>query len=216
MKFRGLSIMFTIALSMVFAGLATASTIETLQFTGTGGISVGGIYTAPYFGTLGGVEELFVCIDDRHQIETGDTWQAYVGSQTDLSHAYYTGPNAAQIYGEEFTLAGQMLAQWNLYQHGTPTQQLAAVAQIQFLQPIAWNLTNPGSQTLSTAQQVYGTSLQSSGSDGWIIASDVSGLKQEFVGQTPEPATMSLIGAGLLGLGIVLKRRRLSRHISRK
>ena len=205
-------LLVAIALSMAITpGPATASVIEALQFTGTGGLSVNGTYVAPYFGTLNGVPELFVCIDDAHPVNNGDGWQAYVGSQTDLTHAYYQGPSVTQVYGEEFTLAGQMLAQWDLYQNGLPTQQSAAADQIRFLQVLAWDITNPGSQSLSSDQQAYKSSLEgqnlTSGFDSWRIDSDVAHGGQEFVHNTPEPATCLLFGIGLIGIGLVRRKK---------
>ena len=199
---------------VVLVSLATASTIQTLQFTGTGGISVDGIYTAPYWGTLGGVEELFICVDDQHQISTGDTWEAYIGSQADLSHAYYQGSGAAQLYGETFAIGDQILTEWNIFQTGTPAEQANAATWIQFLQVVDWDILNPGSMPLTLDQQVYLTSLQgqdlTGGFSNWHIASDVAGLRQEFEFKTPEPAYAALVGLVLVSLGLI--RRRLGRH----
>jgi hypothetical protein len=211
MRKKLLYLAIAIALTMaLLTSPATAGTIQTLQFTGTGGIVSGNYYTFPYFGTLNGVPELFMCVDDAHSINNGDMWQAYIGSPVDLSHAYYQGSDAAQIYGEEFTLLNDMLVQWGLYQTGTSTQQAAAGARIQFLQPVAWGITNPGSQVLSADQETYLSGLETqnltTGFDNWRIASDINGEKQELFYQTPEPKSYLMFCTGLIAVGFLRRR----------
>jgi hypothetical protein len=107
-----------------------------------------------------------------------------------------------------------MLAQWGLYQTGTPSQQLAAANQIRFLQVLGWDITNPGSQLLSTDQQTYLASLENQNLTtgdfaGWHVASDINGSKQEFVFyEAPEPTSIILFGTGVVVLSFLRWRRR--------
>ena len=185
------------------------------QFTDVGaGYNAFGVYIGTYggqwdFGGPGEHHVGFNCVDFFHEVTWGQQWNANISSLAGGDVSFTRNPGSLDKYKE---------AAW-LISNYTPSN-------VQATQGTIWNLfQTPGpnwvtdASLFSQAQANY----QSFDYSGWYVVTDVNaggaddaGSVQEFVvhdpsvhiTSTPEPATMSLIGTGLIGIiGLRLRRR---------
>jgi hypothetical protein len=174
----------------------------TMTFTGTSGVVDHGYYIAPYYANINGVSTAIWCVDFSHGVSVGSTWTAWVTPVTgsDFSHTYLG--NAA-IYQQAAWLISQFSSQ-------DATNQAA-------IQWTLWNLYSPNPNGVPDpypALQAFwlGQAQQNAPNadlSGYVILTDINGVKQEYITYVPEPGTLLLFGAGLAALGI---RRRFSRN----
>lgn len=218
---RKLDLLF-IFMFLGMCGTAFANTVFTL--TGAGGAAgnnLGGVYVAPYTGTLSpGVAPLgsgpltVVCDDYLHEVTVWEYWDVQVTQFTPSANLSGTRFDNTAEYEEVFYLIEQM----NL--SSTSSSTLLQNAELQWA---IWAVTDPAlTQSVLESAIGNGTYVSSIESDiqhaeanysgqnysNFYIITPTSGQPgQEYISEVPEPCSMTLFASGLLAL---LRRRRLS------
>jgi len=183
----------------------------TVVLTGVSGGTQGGVYTSPYFGSVGGVNgTAIVCDDFNHEVYIGESWTAYEYNFSNLSGARFLGANAAatlQMYDEAAYLITE-LAQ-NPSDSGDISFAIWAIFSPNVLTTsgylegnAAWWLNQAESQNFYPGE--YSNFL--------VLTPEDSGpcSPQEYLVMTPEPASLLLLGTGILALGFWNRRTRIT------
>jgi hypothetical protein len=217
--------MWLLGLLLVLTPLAHADGTTTMQFTDVNGANDGYYFVSPYsgvinYGTSNAQTVGLFCDDINNDVSFGQVWTANVTNLAsgDLSNTRY-GSSTNPLYSNP--AAALMLYEqgaWLVSQFGSHTSDYVS------LQYALWDLMSPGaestnyagtdgikvSQWLTWAAANYG---QINPANFEIITNvgplSYKGQVQEFIVQTPEPATVVLL---LMGIGamflLVLKRQR--------
>jgi hypothetical protein len=210
--------------------MAAADTV-TMKLVGVGpGIaggpnSGGGAYVYPYYFSIDGAAATvpLICDDYIHDVSIGESWQAtvtpltsYAGALTPLAS---TGLTKQQAYEETAFLFSNL--------SGTPTQSDAVA-----LNFAIWGLFSNAALTSSTygSSGAAGWKTQADAAispesptflaslSNYVVYTPISGtqprdygLPQEYIGfapsSVPEPASLVMLGTGMMGLAGFVKRR---------
>jgi hypothetical protein len=195
-----------LALALLLPLGAAANSIAHLDFLGTGPYNYLGTPSFPYyFDDLSTNHNLtLMCVTPDRTITQGETW--FANEYSVLQYAQYLNqPNA---------LAEAVEIAW-LRQRAGNGSNSAYQGAVWFLDDFATTLT-PAAQALVAQVQALGPSLESNLGQFrditfYVPVSStfaVANPPQIMVG-TPEPATLALLGSGLLTLGFTLRRRQL-------
>src|ERR1700728_3620236 len=169
------------------------------------GVTKTGVYFGPYTLLMNGQDMAALCIAFNDTSHVNDTWNAYVTQvgSSNLSDTYH--PTYGQEYEEEAYLFSQIIK---------PGADRTG------LQEAAWDITAYGITNSSYKYLIGDNSYidaaladySTMNFSGYEIVSDtVAGAEQEFIVCTPEPGSLTLLGAGLLiAFGAAAWRRRKS------
>ena len=214
MKDSRKALLIAVAMLLFIAPAAFADSVVAVN--GTYAFANNGYGIPPYGGTLNGQAAEFYCVDFRHDIAGGDTWNAVVNnvaSSSNFSGTYqynptHTNPNlAAYNTYEEFA--------WLITQMQSTSNQSAQAAD----QWAIWSLSGGASQDPFTGPTNSAAVLLADANNavngGWtaqgfeILTPDVGQYGQEFLVKVPEPSALLLLGIGLCGLFLFSYREKL-------
>jgi hypothetical protein len=181
-----------------------------VTLTGVSGGSVNGVDTSPYYATVGSTTGVpIVCDDYWHEVYIGESWSATVNTFSTLDQARFQGVNPAAtllMYEEAGFLIEQLasnpgaandisFAIWSIFSPGVPSTGNSA-----------WWLTDAQNQTYTPGEFANFEILTPTDSSPWSA--------QEYLVNTPEPASLLLLSSGLLALGVWRRRTNRSAQVS--
>lgn len=236
-KLRGpaflLSLLFVFAGS-AFAGDVTIDLVNAGTWDGGQGFAMGGAYVGPYNITVNGGSPVAVICDDANDVvNPGNSWMATTETIAGgLGNALWTGVTiGANVDGNASQETLTQLPEYEAIQYLAKLimanlSQPTTVGEIQWA---IWDLTRPGLINQGNGNTPWGTLTpvevssidnyiqQGISNDGGsssqivIYTPDPQGSGQEYVvpGPVPEPASLTLLGAGLLVVAAGLRKKKL-------
>jgi len=192
-----LSVLFL--LLMVALSVPAVAGVVTMQFNGTPtGNNYSGVSSYPYdLSVNGGANQWMMCLGYVEHISGGETWKATMASVGSLDLSTHL-----QDYEAAF------LFQMAVAGHGADSNVNAAAWWILEGVPSL----SPGAEALVLLAQGQ-TYKQGEFADVALYSaipgseSGSLGTAQDFLGTTPEPGTLALLGSGVIGVSSLLRRK---------
>jgi hypothetical protein len=204
-----------LAAVIFFVPLAKADGPVNMVFTGVNGVNDGQFYVSPYTGTMNGQNVVLFCDDIINEVTFNQQWQANVTNLGaaiaghNFSQTRYGGVSTSAVFNNR-ALAYEEAA-WLVTQFASNKNDLVN------LQYALWDIMNPGSRGNTNADVqnwlwLAGQNYTTINPNNFEIVTNVgplclTGQVQEFIVQTPEPATLAMLLCGLLVLAVRLFNR---------
>jgi len=216
----------------VMLGLSmTAFGSDTIVFTKLVGGT--GSPTGLYQGTLNGVVTNFICADNTHEIQGGESWQA---TEYSLGSLLSSGAYSYVGYNSYYGGAGGATTVWTdeaYLEYSIITGTSLTGAQQAAINNAVWDLTTPGGAQLSgstsdSTNPLYWINLANANAAAWTAANPygvtffvpVAGTATGYPSghpdpqlfsdvNTPEPISMALMGTFLSLAGFGLGKKKL-------
>jgi hypothetical protein len=196
---RKVSVFVLVLLVSAVAAFASSN----LTLMGVNGAAQDGVYVNPYFGSLDGghsVIDIF-CDDLIHHVGIGDTWAVNIINGANASGGRFFASIGQAGYDELFWLSTQYT--------------LANKASWGDISEAGWDITSPGAFGSSSVLSWLGKAEANYGSinpANFEILAPVGDGGQEMTTFVPilEPSTLSLLAGSVLGILIIMRKRRLA------
>jgi hypothetical protein len=216
---RILSLLFLCLAVMLGLSLTAVANDSTLYLGDPTSTITNGQYTGPYNGTINGTPTLLVCDDFLHTVYFDSSEQVTIASTTNPVGTRFPGPNSGSpdplIQGLNQTQAFNLVTYFATQILANPGGGGPAGVDSWAIWAIFDNGLN-GSQPSNT-QAVVDAAI-AAGYDNtyngslplYVVDPNVNGgYGQEFIGESPEPLSMALMGTFLTLAGLGLGRKKL-------
>ena len=206
-----------VAAAVILAGFAPSAFADsTVYFNGSYSFGDNGYGIPPYGGTLDGQSAQFYCVDFSHDITGGMSWTALVTPVTpggNYGGTYLGNPSSPTYAGGNSQAANDYLVfAWILTQMGQTSDQ----TQLAKDQWAIWSFTDGGYDPYGAGSaawiigQAENAIANGFNGSGWeILTPDNGSYGQEFMVNTPEPASILLLAMGIATLFFFKRRRAL-------
>jgi len=223
-----------ILLILLFSpGSAFAGTLN-VTFVSSGTMTMGGVYVGPYTINVSnngvGQNITVICDDAVDLVHNGESWEATSSTiASGLAGAKWAGVTiGANVDGNSSAVTLTKVQEYEAIQYLAQLMiaNLSNRTTVGEIQWAIWDLTDPGLIKQSNGSEKWGNlSKYLAGIDGYIqaginndggsasqlvIYTPVPGsnpMPQEYVQVTPEPASLTLLGCGLLVIGGLLRKK---------
>jgi hypothetical protein len=199
--------------SVALLTLSTGSPADTIQLTGVGGTSAGGVYTGLYSLTQNGKPVLAFCDDFDTHTYIGDTWAANAYTLSDLALLKFNGADDPGALSSNTLKDYQALIYLGQLLENTPASDPQRINDLSFA---IWGIFSADARangaydaaSLAFDNTALGINYAPGQYANYVIwTPNPTSSSQEFIApQAPEPSALLLFGSGLLGLSFFVRR----------
>jgi PEP-CTERM motif len=206
-------LMFAVALALLSISPNAFADSTNMTLTGAGNNVAYGVYVGPYTATINGVSQSVICDDFSHESYIGESWNPNTSTMSNMNNVRFTGPNETQNYDEVAYLATILFGitnnnaeadaiQYAIWYINDPTDVSNAIGGTSFfsdstdIDGVTYWLNQAANQTYTSGEFSNITIYTPAGNTN----------PQEFIAETPEPATILMLVMGLCAVAFLRRR----------